>query len=279
MLSAMTSGVWVHFAGPLAGGLLAGLLFRLTHPSQCGDGVAMLRSTRESLAPYVIEAAGTMLLCFTVATAAAPSNTSGLAPLAIGSILMAQVYAGGSTSGAHYNPAVTIAVSLRRALASWEHRLVVPPMVALGYICVQLLGGIAGALLGKQVVGTIGFPAAGPNSTPLIAFTAETIATFFLCYVVLQTATVAKLADKQYFGLAIGYTVAAMAVGVAPLSGGAINPAVGMLGRVASGRLFALDATPWYYFAGPVSGGILAAFVFRVVAATEFVPPAGRGMV
>ena len=149
------------------------------------------------------------------------------------------------------------------------------------------------------MVGTIGFPAAGPDSTPLIAFTAETIATFFLCYVVLQvcsqgaqilgephvsplarhrccsllphapcslrsllplllaclrpsaltrlmspcavkTATVAKLADKQYFGLAIGYTVAAMAVGVAPLSGGAINPAVGMLGRVASGRLFAL---------------------------------------
>ena len=85
---------------------------------------------------------GTLLLAYTVATAASPSNGSALAALAIASILMAQVYAGGATSGAHYNPAVTIAVSLRRALAPWESKLIVHPMVALMYIVMQLLGAV-----------------------------------------------------------------------------------------------------------------------------------------
>lgn len=266
---AMASSVWVHFAGPLAGGLLAGLLFRLTHPSQCGDVSAVCRVPRERLAPYVIEAVGTMLLCFTVATAAAPSNATGLAPLAIGSMLMSQVYTGGSTSGAHYNPAVTVAVMLRRALAPWETRLLVPPLVALAYICSQLCGALLGGVLGAQVVATIGFPSPPPSVSPRLACAAEALATFFLCLVVLQTATVAKLADKQYFGLAIGYTVTAMAVAVGGVSGAALNPAVGILGGLR-----------WYYFAGPLFGAVAAALAFRVVAATEFESPdASRGMV
>ena len=107
-----------------------------------GDGQAIARSAREALAPYVIELVGTLLLAYTVATAASPSNGSALAPLAIASILMGQVYAGGATSGAHYNPAVTVAVSLRRALAPWESKLIVHPMVAIMYIVMQLVGAV-----------------------------------------------------------------------------------------------------------------------------------------
>lgn len=143
-LDTLKTATWLHMSAPMAGGFLAGLLFRITHPSQVraatapelsgrassastavfffgggwggaaaffadsavlawradrsaypdaqvGDGTGVLKSLRESLAPYIIELVGTMLLAFTVATAAAPSNPSSLAPLAIGSILMSQV--------------------------------------------------------------------------------------------------------------------------------------------------------------------------------------------
>lgn len=279
MMETFYGGAWIHVAGPLVGGLLAGLLFVFTHPAEVGSGVAIGKGARTALAPYCIEFVGTCLLAFTVATAAAPSNGSALPPLAIGSILMSQVYAGGATSGAHYNPAVTVAVSLRRALAPWEAKLLVPPQVALAYIFVQLCGGVCGGVLASMVVPAIGFPAAAASVSPPLAFMAEFIATFFLCFVVLQTATVSKMANKEYFGLAIGFTVGAMAVGVGALSGGALNPAVAMLGRVASDAPFALSTTPWYYFAGPCGGGALAALIFRLVSADSFVAPAGNSMV
>ena len=46
-LDLVTSSAWVHLASPLAGGLVAGLLFRITHPSQLGSGATCLRGTRE----------------------------------------------------------------------------------------------------------------------------------------------------------------------------------------------------------------------------------------
>ena len=49
---------WISFVGPLTGGLIAGLLFRLTHPSQCGGGSAIFKAPRESLAPFIIEFVG-----------------------------------------------------------------------------------------------------------------------------------------------------------------------------------------------------------------------------
>jgi aquaporin Z len=281
VLSMLSSGAWVHFVGPLTGGLLAGLLFRFTHPSQCDGRDAIFRAARERLAPLIIEAVGTSLLCFTVATAAAPSNTSELKPLAIGSILMSQIYTGGSTSGAHYNPAVTLAVLFRRSLAPWEPKLLVPPMIAMSYVLSQLAGACLGGVLGVHVVGAIGFPAPAPSVTPSLACFAEAIATFFVCMVVLQTATVAKLADKQFFGLAIGFTVASMVGAVGPLSGGALNPAVGLLGKVADGSLLnplkIMDG--WFYLAGPLIGAVLAPLAFRVIAASEFTRPDGHGMV
>lgn len=157
-----------------------------------------MKSAREGLAPYIIELVGTMLLAFTVATAAAPSNGSSLAPLAIGAILMSQVYAGGATSGAHYNPAVTLAVSLRRALASWESKLLVPPLIGICYVLVQCTGAICGGVLASAVLPDgIGYPAPASGVSTLLALIAEAAATFFLCYVVLQTATVAKMANKE----------------------------------------------------------------------------------
>ena len=74
----------------------------------------------------------------------------------------------------------------------------------------------------------------------------------------------------RYFGIAIGFTVASMAYTIGPLSGGALNPAVALLGRVASNAPFALTTTPWIYFAGPIGGGVVAAIIFRCVSADSF---------
>ena len=120
----------------------------------------------------------------------------------------------------------------------------------------------------------IGFPAS--TVSPALAFAAEAIATFFLCLVVLQTATVASVANKEYFGLAIGFTVGAMAVSIGSLSGGAMNPAVAILGRIPADDPFGLTTTPWYYLAGPGVGAVLAALAFRCVSADSF---AGGAMV
>jgi aquaporin Z len=66
----------------------------------------------------VVEFIGTFFLVFTVCTATNPKTGAGLlAPLAIGSVLMVMVFAGGSISGAHYNPAVSTAVLLRGKLS------------------------------------------------------------------------------------------------------------------------------------------------------------------
>ena len=155
----------------------------------------------------------------------------------------------------------------------------VPPRVGLAYVILQCAGAVGGGLLAARTVPAIGYPAAAAGVSGSLAFVAEGIATFFLCLVVLQTATVARMASKEYFGVAIGFTVGAMAATIGPISGGALNPAVGLLGRVASSDPWGVDTTPWYCAAGPLAGGVLAALAFRVVSADAFVAPPSYGMV
>ena len=83
---------------------------------------------------YATEALGTFVLMFTVG--ATVLSGSALAPVAIGAALMAMIYAGGHISGAHYNPAVTIAVLVRGRITVAE---------ALGYVAAQLGGGLVAA--------------------------------------------------------------------------------------------------------------------------------------
>ena len=79
---------------------------------------------------FAVEAIGTLFLVFTIGTAVRSGNP--LAPLAIGAILIAMVYAGGHISGAHYNPAVTLAVLVRRRIEIRD---------AIGYWIAQLCPG------------------------------------------------------------------------------------------------------------------------------------------
>uniref|UniRef100_A0A7S2FMK1 Aquaporin n=1 Tax=Haptolina brevifila TaxID=156173 RepID=A0A7S2FMK1_9EUKA len=269
--------IWVYFAGPLAGGVCAGLAFRLTYPSEAPQPTATkMKQAPEAIAPFIIEFVGTLLLCFTVATASSASNVaSALAPASVGAMLMAQVYAGEATSGAHYNPAVTFAVFARHAMVmSGDNRFSLAR--GLGYVLSQLLGvGVAICVLVLATSIQPGHPEPTSTTSSSLALASETLGTFFLVTVVLQTTTSAQTTGNSYFGLAIGGTVASMGQTIGGLSGGAFNPAVGLLelSSAVDVRLRALvDAYSWVYTAGPLLGGLLASLMFRLVATNEFTP-------
>lgn len=88
------------------------------------------------------------------------------------------------------------------------------------------------------------------------------------------------MANREYFGVAIGFTVASMGLTIGPLTGGALNPAVALLGRIASDQPLAIGTVvPWYYVAGPTAGAVVAALAFRLVSADSFARPMATGMV
>lgn len=207
--------------------------------------------TRKLLAEMI----GTFVLLFTIGLARVHEGVP--APLAVGMALMAVVYAGFPVSGAHYNPAVTIAVWMRGAIPTRE----VGP-----YFGAQFAGALLAAFL---VYKFMGFPihiAPDEGVTALKAVTGEAIFAFVLVYVILNVAFTKSAAGNSYFGLAIGGTVMAGAFAMADITGGAFNPAVGLmpaLFEVLVGH--APPAMAWIYAVGPVLGGVGAALVYKVM--------------
>jgi aquaporin Z len=200
---------------------------------------------------YAVEMIGTLFLVFTIGASVRSGNP--LAPLTIGAILMAMVYAGGHISGAHYNPAVTLAVLVRKRIEIRE---------ALGYWISQLIGGLLAAALVTAVAPTQTASMTLSGHAMAMAFVAELLVTFALCYVVLNVATSKDHPDNSFYGLAIGFTVAAGAVAVGGISGGAFNPAVAISG-VAMG-LFS-GSMIWMFIAAQTIAAVAAGLAFRAV--------------
>jgi aquaporin Z len=168
------------------------------------------------MAKYLVEFIGTFFLVLTIGSCVLPPNDAGnLAPLAIGSALMVMIFAGGHVSGAHYNPAVTLAVFLRGKCPAGD---VIPYMVA------QVVGAAVAAGIVLYLKGKGAEPVA--QAEPVKALAAEFLFTFALCYVVLNVATAKATSGNSFYGLAIGFTVLAGAYSVGSISGGAFNPAV-----------------------------------------------------
>jgi aquaporin Z len=209
---------------------------------------------------WLTEFIGTFFLVLTVCLSVLTNQL--LAGIAIGASLMVMVYMGGHVSGGHYNPAVSLAVLLRGKLAPAEF---VP------YVVSQVLGGVAAAYVANLILRNFGknsfAVAPGDNVEVWAAVLVEVLYTFALCLVVLNTATSRKTEGNSFYGLAIGFTVAAGAIAAGGLSGGAFNPAVGTGPTVAHALLTGDNSAwsnLWIYWVGPLLGGILAAGVFRL---------------
>ena len=198
----------------------------------------------------VVEFIGTFFLVLTIGCVVLNPDSAGpLAPVAIGSVLMVMIFAGGHISGAHYNPAVTLAVWMRGKCTTNE---------LIGYIPSQVAGAVAAALI---VLFLKKSPTASPATPDMArALLAEFLFTFALCYVVLNVATAKGTSGNSFYGLAIGFTVLAGAFAVGPISGGVFNPAVAV-GITVMG-LSSL-ANIWLYLVANFAGGAAAAFVFK----------------
>lgn len=201
---------------------------------------------------YVIEFIGTFFLVLAVCAAVrSQQELQNFAPLFVGLVLTAMIYAGKSFSGAHYNPAVSLAIFLRRKL-----RLV----DMIGYWVIQLMAGVIGAIVAAKVFNyqTSLFSV----TEPIAAITAEGIGTFALVFVILCVATSARSANNDYYGLAIGSVVVAMAYIVGPISGGVFNPAVA-LGLAVFEKLDWNSL--WVYLVGSITGAVIAVILYKVL--------------
>jgi len=199
---------------------------------------------------FIVECIGTFFLLLTIGLTVIPGSAGVIAPLAIGSVLMVMVYAGGHISGAHYNPAVTLAVLIRGKCTMAD----VPV-----YLTAQILGAVAGALTAQFLVGS-GTAAGTIDVTKSLI--AEFLFTFALAYVVLNVATAKGTSGNSFYGLAIGFVVMAGAFSVSGISGGAFNPAV----AIAAPLMGLMDWNNiWIHISADFAGGALAAIVFNML--------------
>jgi aquaporin Z len=200
---------------------------------------------------YIAEFIGTFFLVFTIGCTGIGAPAGVIAPLAIGAALLVMVYAGGHISGAHYNPAVTLAVLIRGKLNAGD---VIP------YILAQLAAAVAAAIAVKFLRAGVDVTAIAPKVG--LALLAEFLFTFALVYVVLNAATAEGTSGNSFYGLAIGMTVMAGAFTVGDISGGVFNPAVAIgisiLGLSSWGNL-------WIYLVANFAAAFVAAIVFNVI--------------
>jgi aquaporin Z len=197
---------------------------------------------------YVYEFIGTFFLVLTVGMTVTNPNAAGLwAPLAIASALAVMVFAGAHISGGHYNPAVSLAVYLRKKLNIKDLGL---------YWIAQIAGAAAAAFVTIYLKGEKTSVPFEPDH--LKALVAEFLFTFALCYVVLNVATIKATSGNSYFGWAIGFTVLVGAYCVGSISSAAFNPAVALGITILN---LSHWSNIWIYIVANLLGGAAAALL------------------
>ena len=170
--------------------------------------------------------------------------------ITFGLIVMAMIYSLGDISGAHLNPAVTLAFCLARRF---------PLKQAVPFISSQLSGAVSASLILRflfpddHLLGTT-----LPSGTAMQSFVLEFILSLFLMLVIINVATGSK-EQGMFAGLAIGSTVLLEAMFAGPVSGASMNPARSLAPALISGTYNHL----WIYIAAPTSGAALAVPVFH----------------
>ena len=176
-------------------------------------------------------------------------------PLAIGFGLTVLVYMGAHISGAHYNPAVSFAMLLRKEINSADF---------FKYILSQIIGAFAAAFLVSNMSSNM---LVQPDLQEPVAMilVAELIFTYLLVFVILNVATHPNLDGNSFYGFAIGLTVMTGAFCVGPLTGGVFNPAVSigpsLVDIITDGGVSQYFV--WYYLTAPMAGSVLAVIHFN----------------
>ena len=221
---------------------------------------------RRCLAEFV----GTFLLVFAGPGAVVVNEVSGGGVgslgigLSFGLAVMAAIYAIGHLSGAHINPAVTVAFALTRHFP-WS---LVP-----AYVVSQLLGACAASATHLALFGDVAnLGATVPSDSPLQAALLELVLTALLMFVVSAVATDVR-AVGQAAAIAIGGYVALAATFAGPIAGASMNPArsfgPALLGGTWTGH--------WAYWVGPLVGAALGAVLYRYVRAASPPKPDDKG--
>lgn len=225
------------------------------------DQISGGRFVLDQVPKYLSEFIGTFFLVFTVGNNVLGKLTVwGVTSIACS--LMVSIYALGAASGAHFNPAVTIAVFLTGKLPGGIKE-------ACYYVGSQFLGGCFAAWIYIHINHASFDLTPGDNYSIWQAIVVEFLYTCMLCFTVLNVACTSSAQGNQYFGLAIGFVIIAGGYAVGGISGAAFNPAVSV----------AIDASSMIskgfgycvaYVMAEVVGSCLAVVLFRVVRPEEF---------
>jgi MIP family channel proteins len=237
------------------------------------------------VAAYAAELIGTFTLVFAISMIVSLHNGDGIGVTdfaVIGLVhcfvLMMLIHSLGGASGAHFNPAVTVALAAARKIR---------PPDAVIYIVVQLLGGIAAALLVKLLLkdegsgvnyGALAISDAAPAPAPAAGqapvatgpdflggsviggLAVEAIGTFFLMWSIMAMA-VNPRGERHWAAFVIGATLAAMVFIFAPLDGAGFNPARWLGPAVAGGEF----GDGWVFVVGPIVGAVLAVAAYTAI--------------
>lgn len=207
---------------------------------------------------YISEFIGTYFLVLTVGCNVLTGSVG--AALSIGMMLMVMVYALGSVSGAHFNPAVTLSILCSaRGLITMQDSVL--------YIVFQLLGGVSAGFTYFFLFGNSFMLQPVGKYTMYSATCVEIVYSMALCYVVLNVATTHKQDGNNYFGLAIGFTVVSAALAIGGISGCSLNPAVTFGTMMANTFETGSEGLQYFglYFFSPLAGSLLACLFFYLV--------------
>jgi aquaporin NIP len=207
---------------------------------------------------YLAEVIGTFALVFCGTGAIVINQEAGGAithmgiAFTFGLIVMVMIYALGPISGAHLNPAVTIAFAVSKRF---------PVKEILPYISSQVIGALLASITLRVLFSANEFLGTTlPAGSDFQSFLLEVILTFFLMLVIIHVATGSK-EQGMFAGLAIGSTVLLDAMFGGPISGASMNPARSLAPAIVSGHFEHL----WVYLVAPTVGAIVAVLIWSVL--------------
>ncbi|MEI8279510.1 MAG: aquaporin [Bacteroidota bacterium] len=210
----------------------------------------MRKYIAELLGTYALVFAGTGAIIINQETNGTITHM-GIA-ITFGLVVMSMIYTFGNISGAHLNPAVSIAFTMAKRF---------PAKLLVLYIGSQLIGALLASLTLKFL-----FPhnsmlgSTMPSGSDMQSFILEVILTFFLMLVIFNVAHGSK-EQGMFAGIAIGAVVALEALFAGPVCGASMNPARSFSPAIVSGHMNSL----WIYLVAPIIGAVMAIPVFNFI--------------